>query len=50
MSGWNCRASDADGRVIFWSGEVEDDGKGPVEPGAHFYRAFQTRRRRQHDQ
>ena len=32
---------DADGRVIFWSGEVEDGGKGPVEPGAHFYRAFQ---------
>jgi len=27
--------------VIFWSGEVEDGGKGPVEPGTHFYRAFQ---------
>jgi tetratricopeptide (TPR) repeat protein len=32
---------DADGRVIFWSGQVEDGGKGRVEPGAHFYRAFQ---------
>ncbi len=32
---------DADGRVVFWSGRVEDDGKGPVEPGAHFYRAYQ---------
>ena len=35
------QAKDADGRVIFWSGAVEDGGKGPVEPGAHFYRAFQ---------
>jgi tetratricopeptide (TPR) repeat protein len=32
---------DANGRIIFWSGRVEDDGKGPVEPGAHFYRAYQ---------
>src|SRR5579871_5609473 len=32
---------DADGRVIFWSGEVEDNGRGPVEPGAHFYKAYQ---------
>jgi len=32
---------DADGRVVFWSGMVEDDGKGPVEPGAHFYRSYQ---------
>ena len=32
---------DADGRVVFWSGRVEDDGRGPVEPGAHFYRALQ---------
>ena len=31
---------DADGRVIFWSGMVEEDGKGPVEPGAHFYRSY----------
>jgi tetratricopeptide (TPR) repeat protein len=35
------QGKDADGRVIFWSGRVEDDGKGSVEPGAHFYRAFQ---------
>jgi tetratricopeptide (TPR) repeat protein len=34
------QAFDADGRVIFWSGRVEDGGEGPVEPGAHFYRAF----------
>lgn len=32
---------DADGRVIFWSGRVEDDGRGPVEPGAHFYKSYQ---------
>jgi tetratricopeptide repeat protein/cytochrome c554/c'-like protein len=32
---------DADGRVVYWSGKVEDDGKGPVEPGAHFYRSYQ---------
>lgn len=32
---------DAAGRVIFWSGEVEDGGTGPVERGAHFYRAYQ---------
>jgi tetratricopeptide (TPR) repeat protein len=35
------QAVDAKGRVIFWSGKVEDDGKGPVEPGAHFYRSYQ---------
>jgi tetratricopeptide (TPR) repeat protein len=32
---------DADGRMIFWSGAVEDEGKGPVEKGAHLYRALQ---------
>jgi tetratricopeptide (TPR) repeat protein len=32
---------DAGGRVIFWSGQVEDEGRGPVEPGAHFYRSLQ---------
>jgi tetratricopeptide (TPR) repeat protein len=32
---------DATGRHVFWSGRVEDDGKGPVEPGAHFYRSYQ---------
>ena len=30
-------ATDDNGRVIFWSGMAEDDGRGPVEPGAHFY-------------
>ena len=35
------QGKDADGRLIFWSGQVEDDGKGAVEPGAHFYRALQ---------
>jgi hypothetical protein len=34
-------AKDSTGRVIFWSGSVEDNGKGPVEPGAHFYRSYQ---------
>ncbi len=33
--------TDADGKVVFWSGRVEDDGRGPVEPGAHFYRSYQ---------
>lgn len=32
---------DATGKTVFWSGEVEDGGKGDVEPGAHFYRAYQ---------
>ncbi|HKW99227.1 MAG TPA: tetratricopeptide repeat protein [Bryobacteraceae bacterium] len=35
------QARDASGRIIFWSGRVTDDGKGPVEPGAHFYKAYQ---------
>jgi hypothetical protein len=35
------KATDAAGRVIFWSGEVDDGGKGPVETGAHFYRTYQ---------
>jgi Tfp pilus assembly protein PilF len=34
-------ACDDNGKPIFWSGKTEDDGKGPVEPGAHFYRAVQ---------
>ncbi len=34
------QAKDADGRVIFWSGMVEDGGKGPVEKGAHMYRSW----------
>jgi tetratricopeptide (TPR) repeat protein len=35
------QARDSKGRVVFWSGKVEDDGHGPVEPGAHFYRSLQ---------
>jgi Tfp pilus assembly protein PilF len=35
------QATDEKGQVIFWSGKVEDDGKGPVERGAHFYRSQQ---------
>jgi Flp pilus assembly protein TadD len=34
-------ASDEKGQTVFWSGKVEDDGKGRVEPGAHFYRSLQ---------
>src|SRR5262249_54209319 len=30
-----------DGRVIFWSGQATDNGNGPVEEGAHFYRSYQ---------
>jgi tetratricopeptide (TPR) repeat protein len=35
------QATDEKGQTIFWSGRVEDHGKGPVEPGAHFYRSLQ---------
>lgn len=34
------QARDATGKVVYWSGRVEDDGKGPVEKGAHFYRSY----------
>jgi hypothetical protein len=34
------QATDEKGQTIFWSGQVEDGGKGPVEKGAHFYRAL----------
>jgi tetratricopeptide (TPR) repeat protein len=34
-------ATDVTGKPVFWSGKVEQDGKGPVEPGAHFYRSYQ---------
>ena len=34
-------AVDDQGRTIFHSGEIEDSGRGPVEPGAHFYRSLQ---------
>ncbi len=32
---------DDNGRVIVWSGMVEEGGKGPVEKSAHFYRSLQ---------
>ena len=35
------KATDENGRPVFWSGSVEDGGKGPVEKGAHFYRSLQ---------
>jgi tetratricopeptide (TPR) repeat protein len=33
-------AIDSNGRTILHSGEVQDGGKGPVDPGAHFYRSL----------
>ena len=36
------KATDDQGKTIFWSGMVEDGGKGPVENGAHFYRSLQV--------
>jgi tetratricopeptide (TPR) repeat protein len=35
------KAVDDKGQTIFWSGKVEDDGKGAVEKGAHFYKSLQ---------
>jgi tetratricopeptide (TPR) repeat protein len=35
------QARDSKGRVILWSGEAADNGKGPVDPGAHFYKSLQ---------
>jgi tetratricopeptide (TPR) repeat protein len=34
------KGTDDKGQTIFWSGMVEDNGKGPVERGAHFYRSL----------
>jgi len=34
------QAVDEKGQTLFWSGKVEDDGKGPVEKGAHFFRSL----------
>ncbi len=34
-------AVDDKGRVLLHSGAVSDGGKGPVDPGAHFYRSLQ---------
>jgi tetratricopeptide (TPR) repeat protein len=36
------KGTDDKGQTVFWSGMVEDDGKGPVEKGAHFYRSLQV--------
>ncbi|PYY04312.1 MAG: hypothetical protein DMG64_05035 [Acidobacteria bacterium] len=33
------KATDEKGQVLFWSGRAEDNGKGPVEKSAHFYRS-----------
>jgi Flp pilus assembly protein TadD len=35
------KGTDDQGKTIFWSGMVEDGGKGAVEKGAHFYRSLQ---------
>ena len=35
------QACDSKGRVLAWSGYVEDNGRGAVEKGAHFYRSYQ---------
>lgn len=31
---------DATGKTVFVNGAVEDNGKGPVDPAAHFYRSY----------
>jgi tetratricopeptide (TPR) repeat protein len=36
------KGTDDKGQTVFWSGMVEDGGKGPVEKGAHFYRSLQV--------
>jgi len=41
MCGWSCKQRMKRGKQFFGSGKVEDDGKGPVERGAHFYRSLQ---------
>jgi Flp pilus assembly protein TadD len=35
------KGTDDKGQTVFWSGMVEDNGKGPVEKGAHFYKSLQ---------
>jgi tetratricopeptide (TPR) repeat protein len=34
------KAVDANGKVLLWSGFVQDEGKGPVDPSAHFYKSL----------
>jgi Flp pilus assembly protein TadD len=36
------KGTDDKGQTLFWSGMVEDNGHGPVEKGAHFYRSLQV--------
>src|SRR5260370_28364069 len=36
------QATDEKGQTIFWSGKVEDGGKGPVQPCAHLYRSLRS--------
>jgi Flp pilus assembly protein TadD len=36
------KGTDDKGQIIFWSGSIGDNGKGPVEKGAHFYRSLQV--------
>ena len=35
------QARDARGKIIGWSGWVDDSGRGAVDKGAHFFRSFQ---------
>ncbi len=35
------QATGEKGQTIFWSGKAADGGKGPVDPGAHFYKSLQ---------
>ncbi len=35
------KATDENGKIVFWNGRIEEpDGNGPVDPNAHFYRAY----------
>jgi tetratricopeptide (TPR) repeat protein len=34
------KATDDSGKVLFWSGMVQEHGKGPVDPGAEFYQSL----------
>jgi tetratricopeptide (TPR) repeat protein len=36
------KGTDDKGQTVFWSGMIENNGKGPVEKGAHFYRSLQV--------
>jgi tetratricopeptide (TPR) repeat protein len=36
------QAVDDKGQTIFWSGKVDDEGRGPVDKTAHFYRSLQV--------